>query len=150
VSIVTTISPVTDAVLAALRTIGSPFGDAQRPAGPTPAPKSFFPYGIVRTSLVRSEGSFTDPSETGLYRVEVTCVGLDREGVEWFADRSREVLLDVSMAGIDVVWSEDAGGQSARLDPDPVLVPGEATSARRLMFAVVVVNLMVTTVPSGS
>lgn len=142
-------SPITEGVVAALETIGNPaggyiqVGDAVKPPAPTPPPATFFPYCVVRSTIVRTEGSCTDPKEDGLHRVEVTSIGKDRAGAQWLSDRAREVLLDptLDIESHAVVWSEDAGGQASRLDRD-VTPP--------VFFAVAVVNLFVTPLASGS
>jgi hypothetical protein len=126
---IATSSPVTSAVLAALGDIGPPIGDAQAPPGGGQL------YGIVRTSIVRSEGTLVDPHESGLHRVEFTAVGLDRAGVEWLLDEARDVLLGgLTLEDHAVAWSEPAGGQPPRPDYDVDPAP---------IFGVVVVNLFV-------
>lgn len=137
-------SPVTEAAIDALEAIvPGRVGGGVKPASPEPPPRSFFPYCIVRTSIVRSEGSPPESKETGLHRVEVTSVGLDHAGAEWLVDQARTVLLDLTLPidGHAVVWSEDAGGQGARPDFD-------VTPHR--IFAVVVVNLFVSPASTGS
>lgn len=142
-------SPVTDGVITALRTLPNPsggtirVGDADAPERPIPTPKTFYPYCTVRTLLIRSEGSLTDPKECALHRVEVTSVGLDRAGTEWLDDQVRNVLLNpgLEIDGHAVVWSTDVGGQSPR--PDRDVTP-------HVFFAVAFVNLMVSPAASGS
>jgi hypothetical protein len=139
-------SPVDDAVVAALKTLIDPgrVGDGTAPLLPKPTPSSAYPYIIARSSIVRSEGSLPAPKESALHRVELTVVGLDRAGVSWLADEARTLLIDVTTLDIDggaVVWTEDAGGQPLRVDFD--VTPN-------VFFAVVVVNVFVTTTPTGS
>jgi hypothetical protein len=135
-------TPVTEGVIAALEAIENPaggyinVGDAIKPPGPAKPPRSFYPYVVVRTRLIRSEGTLTDPKESALHRIESTSIGLDRVGVEWLDDQVRAALLDPNLAIDDhaVVWSEDAGGQSPRYDDD---------ATPPVFFAVAIVNLMV-------
>lgn len=135
-------TPVTEGVIGALEAIDNPaggyiqVGDAIKPTSPAKPPRSFYPYVVVRTRLIRSEGSLTDPKESALYRVEATSIGLDRGGVEWLDDQVRGTLLDPNLAIDDhaVVWSEDAGGQAPRPDYDVTPL---------VFFSVAVVNLMV-------
>lgn len=142
-------SPVTDGVIAALETIPNPaggyiqVGDAIKPESPKQPPRSFYPYVVIRTRLIRSEGSLTDPKEVALHRVEATSIGLDRKAVEWLDDQVRTLLLDPTLAidGHAVVWSQDAAGQSPRWDED--VTP-------HVFFAVAVVNLLVSPATSGS
>lgn len=131
-------SPVTDAVLVALKTLGRPVGDHQRPAGPTQPPASFFPYYVVYVGTSRMQGTLVAPKEDGLHRVQVTTVGRVRGGVEVARDEARSLLLDPASLDIDghaVVWTELAGGQPIARDDD-VSPP--------LLYAVDVVNVFVT------
>lgn len=142
-------TPVTEGVISALEAIANPsggyirVGDAAAPPSPKPPPSSFYPYCVVRSTIITSDGSATDPKEDGLHRVEVTSIGKDRAGAQWLSDRAREILLDPELAIDDhaVVWSTDAGGQGTRPDRD-VTPP--------VFFAVAVVNLFVTPLNTGS
>jgi hypothetical protein len=136
-------SPVTDAVLTAVRTLGRPVGDAVRPAGPTPAPTSFYPYAVVYVGTTRIEGSLVHPKEDGLHRVQITCVGLTRQAAEALRDDVRALLLEVDSLDIDgyvVVWTEHAGSPEVRRDDD---------TPPSVFSAVTVVNVFVTPI-SGS
>lgn len=142
-------SPVVDAVIAAVATISNPaggtiqVGDGMKPPSPTPPPAAFYPYAIVYGGVTRTAGTLVDPHEDGLHRIQVTCIGKDRLGVEWLRDRVRDVLLnpnDLDIDGYAATWAESAGDPATFRDDDitpPVFV------------AVTVANLHVTPV-SGS
>lgn len=143
-------SPVTDAVLDLLRTIENPaggniqVGDAVRPPGPTPAPATFFPYAVVHTGLTLLDGTYVEPKEDGLYRIQVNSIGLDRAGAEWLRDQGRALLCDPSnydIAGYVVVSTEFVTGLPTTRDDD-VTPP--------LHTAIDVINVLATPAAGGS
>lgn len=140
---VATSSAVTDAYLTALRTLGRPVGDAVKPPSPNPAPKSFYPYGVLYVGTVRLEGTYVDPYEDGLHRLQVTSVGLDRAGAESLRDQVRPILLDgtIDINGHAAVWAELVSSL-------PIVRDDDVTPA--LFYAVDVVNVLVTPASSGS
>lgn len=132
-------SPVTAAVLTALATVipSSRIGDGVRPAAPTPAPASFFPYAVVHSGTDRLDGNLLEAQEDGLHRIQITSVGKDRIGAEWLRDRVRLLLLDrasLTITGHAVVWTELVTSQPILRDDD-VSPP--------LFYAVDIVHLFV-------
>lgn len=135
-------SPVTDAALALLGSLQWQVGDAARPPGPKPGPRSFYPYGVLYTGATRMDGTLLDPKEDALHRVQVTAVGLDRAGAEDYRDNARQLLLDPANWDIDgfaVVWTELVTSQPVTRDND-VDPP--------LFYAIDVINVFVTPVSS--
>lgn len=145
-TIVAPTSPVTDGVLAALRTIGPLIGDAEKPAHHDNEPASMFPYAIVYVGTPRLDGSLVDPKEDGLHRVQVTCVGRLRDSAEVLRDACRAILCDTTAVDLEdhaVVWTELAG--------DPPTFREDALGSKPALYtAITVVNLFVTPLTSGS
>lgn len=138
------VSPVTDALLSALRTeTGKQIGDAKKPDSPNPPPTSFYPYAILYVGTPALTGSFVHPNEDGIHRAQVTSVAKERRGAEWMRDRAREVLLDADLAieGYAVVWSE--------LESAPPITRDDDVSPP-LFYAVDIFRLHVTPLDSGS
>lgn len=137
-------SPVTEATLTALRTLGRPVGDGVKPSSPEKPPASFYPYLVLHTSTPDVRGSLVYPHEDALHRLHVACVGRTRESAEALRDEARALLLDSSTLDIDgyaVVWTRHAGSPEVSRND-------QATPA--LYDAVVVVNVFVTPTDSGS
>lgn len=126
-------SPVTAAYLAALEATGRPIGDAKKPPGQT----NLYPYGILYTGVVRAEGTLVEPNETGLHRLQLTVVGLTREGVDDLRDLARPILLDrdIVIDGYAVVWAELL--PSPAIDRDDDVKPPVFSAAE-------IVNVLVT------
>lgn len=142
-SVVATSTPVTDALLVALRAIGRPVGDGVKPSSPNPPPVSFYPYAVLYSGTVSMQGTLVDPNEDGVHRAQVTSIGRDRAGAEWMRDQVRTVLLDrtLDIDGHAVVWSELVTSQPTRRDDD-VSPP--------VFYCVDIVDLLVTPTATGS
>lgn len=137
-------SPVTDAILAALKTTtGRPIGDGAKPPSPNKPPVSFYPYAILRVSTPTFVGSYVKPHEDGLHRVYVTANGLTRDSVDWMLERAAQVILDpgLDIDGHVVVWAEKVDGKEPDWDTD-VSPP--------VIYGVAVFRLYVTPADSGS
>lgn len=142
-------TPITEAYLSALSDIDHPaggkvkIGDATRPDGPQPGPKSFYPYGVLYVGTTVMQGTLVQPREDGLHRVQVTSIGLDRAGAEWLRDQVRPILLDttVDIDGYAVVYS-------ALVTSMPVTRDTDVTP--HLFYAVDVVNVFATPAETGS
>lgn len=137
------VSPVTDALLIALRTTGKQIGDAIKPPSPNPPPTSFYPYAILYVGTPALDGNLLNPNEDGIHRAQVTSVAKDRRGAEWMRDRAREVLLDTDLdiEGHVIVWSE--------LESSPPITRDDDVSPP-LFYAVDIFRLYVTPAASGS
>lgn len=140
-------SPVTDGVLAALRTgTGLLIGDAEKPVNHNNDPATIFPYAIVYVGTVSLTGSLADPKEDGVHRVQVTCVGRIRETAEMLRDRCRSILLNladpIDIDGHAVAWTD--------LVTDPPTFREDEQGKPSTFTAITVVNLCVTPVPTGS
>lgn len=138
------VTPVTAALLVALKTIGRPIGDARKPSSPNKPPASFYPYAILYVGTSLLDGNFVHPHEDGVHRAQVTSVGLTRDSVDWMRDRAREVLLgtDLEIDGHAVVWAELSDGSQ------PVSRDDDVTPS--VFYAPDVFRLYVTPASSGS
>lgn len=143
-SVVAVSSPVTAAYLQALKDIGDfPIGLAAAPPKPTPTPATFFPYAVLYVGTTLMQGTYVDPHEDGLYRLQVTSFGKTPQSAEHLRDLVRPVLLDVSIDidGFAVVWTELTNSQPIFRDDD--VKPA-------IFSAVDVVNALITPANSGS
>lgn len=134
--------PFTDALLAALKTIGRPIGDSAKPSSPNPPPTSFYPYANLYVGTANLDGTLVHPNEDGVHVAQVTSIAKERRGAEWMRHRVREVVLagDIDLGGYGVVWAELVTGQPVTRDDD--VDPA-------LFYAVDIFHLYVTPV-SGS
>lgn len=130
-------SPVTEAYLSALEEVApNRVGDGVRGHAGKP-PASYFPYVVLYVGTTLMQGTFVNPNEDGLHRVQVTSVGRTRESCEAMRDLVRPVLLDDSLYidGYYVVYAEMVNSQPISRDDD-VDPP--------VFFAVDVANVLVT------
>lgn len=108
-------SPVAAAYVTALEAIGRPVGLGKKPSGP-----NLYPYAIVYPGVTDTDGTLLAPSEDGLHRIQVTCVGLTAESALALRDAARNVLRDrsVPIEGHKVVRVEHAGSPPLSRDDD--------------------------------
>ena len=85
--------PHTEAVLAVLATLGRPVGDCTRPQGNPPFIVVYPGQGGSRN------GTIADPDADAVLYFRIICVGWDRAGAEWMADRVAEVMPTLSVPG---------------------------------------------------
>jgi hypothetical protein len=106
-------NPHTLAVIDALKTIGKPVGDARKPDGEPPY-AVVYPFGGTRS------GPVGDPDADASLTWQITCVGRDREGAEWMADRVAEVMDGgvVNIPGRKVMRAQTVSDQPIRRDDD--------------------------------
>ena len=55
-----------------------------------------YPLGVPVTT-----GSYNDPDDTGLFEIQITCVGMDPKQVAWIQEFVRETIMERSGSG----WS---------------------------------------------
>ena len=100
---------VTDAVLAAVGTVGKPVGDANTPnvafgwdGQPNALGTNFIPYVVVfpQAASIKS-GPIAVPSADWQLPYTITSYGVTREQVEWLADRARNTLSSLRGATLD-------------------------------------------------
>ncbi|MGH3375985.1 MAG: hypothetical protein ACRDP6_14700 [Actinoallomurus sp.] len=82
--------PHTDAVFAALETIGLLVGRGEEPAGAgwqgEPGASDFVPYAVLYPTPGVPDGDLADPNEYIDYSCQATCVAASQEGAEAVAD----------------------------------------------------------------
>lgn len=111
----------TDAVIAAIETIGKPVGDADAEGLAAPY---FVVYGIPGG---RRTGTLENPHEDSDIVYQVTCVGDTREQTEWLVDKATEtMLLGFVVAGrsITFVSTDDHPGVRPDRDASPPVFIG--------------------------
>lgn len=89
--------PHTAGVLAALVATGRPIGDAKKPAGGEP------PYTVVYPGSGTRGGTIADPDADAALLYRIICVGWDRTGAQWMADRVAEAMRSVVVPGRTVM-----------------------------------------------
>lgn len=135
--------PITDAIVAALKTTGRQIGNGEKPSSPEKPPPSFYPYAVVHTGIVRLEGSALAPLEDAVHAVQVTSVGLDARGAVRMRDEAKAVLLDpgIDLPGFVPIWRQLVTSRPVERD-DTVKPP--------LFYAIDVVHIKVTPAAGGS
>jgi hypothetical protein len=102
----------TAAVITALATTGRPVGDAVAP------PAASAPYVVVYPQGGNRDGPIGDPdSDAGLV-YQFTCVGRDRQGAQWMADRVAEAVRNVVIPGRGVMRVEPLNDSPVERDTD--------------------------------
>jgi len=109
-----TVRAHTNAVIAALETIGPPVGDAK-------APDANPPYYVVYPLPGQFDGNLADPDEDVMLAYQVTCVGRSREQAEGLADAARTVMAALTVTGRNIqrVIPDTAGGTLRDDDDQP-------------------------------
>lgn len=124
------VSPVTDAVVAALEDAGLTVGDGEKPAGAgwagQPGQSAYAPYVVVYSMLGgTTEGPMDDPNADARSVVQLTSVGGSRRQAEWLGDRARAALMSGSLAvagrKVALVLIDVLGGAVRDDDSDPAI-----------------------------
>lgn len=83
----------TQALLSVLQATGRPVGDAVAP------PAASAPYVVLYPQSGTRGGPIADPDADAALTYQFTCVGRDRRGAQWLADRVADVVRNVAFPG---------------------------------------------------
>lgn len=108
------IAPITDALLAALRTAtGTPVGSGQKPNGAVP------PYCFLTRINLQWTGTLGDPWHEALITYQLQCIALDHDVVELLEEKAAPVFATLTPpTGWAFVARQPLGSPGIRLDKD--------------------------------